>query len=177
MSEKNAFSEESLREIAEEKFKFRLSVRIHLWAYICVNGFLVLLNLLTSPFYLWSLYPILGWGVGLAEHATAYILYAKGVYPMSKRAVYFHVVAYVCVMVLLFFININIMGYAFNIPTWAFIPVIAWGSAVAIHGIVYRIYFAKIITEEGEVKSRKDIAIEKEMEKLKKERENEEDFY
>lgn len=41
----------------------------HLVSYIVVNVVLVVINLLTSPEYLWFIWPILGWGVGLAIHA------------------------------------------------------------------------------------------------------------
>lgn len=37
----------------------------HLWAFIGVQVFLLALNLLTSPNYLWFLFPLLGWGLGL----------------------------------------------------------------------------------------------------------------
>ncbi|AFY32647.1 2TM domain-containing protein [Calothrix sp. PCC 7507] len=37
----------------------------HLIAFIGVNGFLIVLNLLTSPAYFWAIFPILGWGLGL----------------------------------------------------------------------------------------------------------------
>ena len=41
----------------------------HLIAYILVNSGLVVLNLLTSPEYLWFLWAMLGWGIGLIFHA------------------------------------------------------------------------------------------------------------
>ncbi|MEA3478607.1 MAG: 2TM domain-containing protein [Bacteroidota bacterium] len=41
----------------------------HLFSYIVVNAVLVVINLLTSPEYLWFIWPILGWGVGLVIHA------------------------------------------------------------------------------------------------------------
>lgn len=41
----------------------------HLVSYIVVNAALVVINLLTSPEYLWFIWPILGWGVGLVIHA------------------------------------------------------------------------------------------------------------
>lgn len=37
----------------------------HLWAFIGVQLFLLALNLLTTPGYLWFLFPFLGWGLGL----------------------------------------------------------------------------------------------------------------
>ena len=41
----------------------------HLVTYILVNAVLVVINLLTSPEYLWFIWPIIGWGVGLVIHA------------------------------------------------------------------------------------------------------------
>jgi hypothetical protein len=38
----------------------------HLWAFVAVQLFLLALNLLTSPDYLWFLFPLLGWGLGLS---------------------------------------------------------------------------------------------------------------
>jgi ribosomal protein L7/L12 len=40
----------------------------HLLTYVLVNGFLVVVNLVTSSAYFWALWPILGWGLGLAFH-------------------------------------------------------------------------------------------------------------
>jgi hypothetical protein len=41
----------------------------HLITYFLVNTVLVVINLLTSPEYFWFIWPIIGWGVGLAIHA------------------------------------------------------------------------------------------------------------
>jgi hypothetical protein len=39
----------------------------HLRTYCIVNGFLFLVNVITNPGgYLWVIWPILGWGIGLA---------------------------------------------------------------------------------------------------------------
>ncbi|MFN9404521.1 MAG: 2TM domain-containing protein, partial [Dolichospermum sp.] len=40
----------------------------HLFAFMAINGFLVLLNLGVSPGYFWAIYPMLGWGLGLLLH-------------------------------------------------------------------------------------------------------------
>lgn len=42
----------------------------HLRAYCIVNGALVLINLMSSPGYLWFFWPLIGWGIGLAFHAA-----------------------------------------------------------------------------------------------------------
>lgn len=43
----------------------------HATAYALVNAGLLLINLLTSPAYLWVVWPLLGWGIGLASHGLA----------------------------------------------------------------------------------------------------------
>lgn len=46
----------------------RRDFRKHLISFIAVNLFLILLNLITTPSYFWSIFPVLGWGVGLFFH-------------------------------------------------------------------------------------------------------------
>ncbi|MEM9624288.1 MAG: 2TM domain-containing protein [Pseudomonadota bacterium] len=59
-------NEEQARERIEELKGFYA----HLAAYVAVNVCLVLLNLITSPGYLWFFFPLFGWGIGLAIHAV-----------------------------------------------------------------------------------------------------------
>jgi hypothetical protein len=40
----------------------------HLIAYVFVNMGLLVINLLTSPNYLWFFWPLLGWGIGVFFH-------------------------------------------------------------------------------------------------------------
>ena len=51
--------------------KALLGFYIHATVYGAVNAGLLLLNLLTSPGYLWFLWPLVGWGIGLAAHGLA----------------------------------------------------------------------------------------------------------
>jgi hypothetical protein len=44
---------------------------IHATVYALVNAFLIALNVLTSTAGLWSVWPLLGWGIGLAAHGVA----------------------------------------------------------------------------------------------------------
>lgn len=44
-------------------------VAVHLFVYLAVNAFLILVNLKSSPDNLWSIWPLLGWGAGLGAHA------------------------------------------------------------------------------------------------------------
>ena len=38
---------------------------------ILVNIFLIVLNLVTSPKYLWFFWPLLGWGIGVVFHGLS----------------------------------------------------------------------------------------------------------
>ncbi|GAB4248608.1 MAG: hypothetical protein Kow0027_11070 [Saprospiraceae bacterium] len=53
---------------AKKKVKAKKEFFKHLIAFSIVMPFLFFINLLTSPFHWWFLYPLLGWGMGLAFH-------------------------------------------------------------------------------------------------------------
>lgn len=42
---------------------------VHLTVFVCVNAFLIILNLITTPHSLWFYWVTLGWGIGLVAHA------------------------------------------------------------------------------------------------------------
>lgn len=167
----NGFSEENLRRIAALKIKFRLSVKIHLTAYILGIILLIIVNVLFTPTLLWVLFPIFGWLIGLAIHITAYIVYARGVFPIAKRAVIFNTVAYIFVNLLLFVINGYTDALLMKIKPsylWFLYPVFFWGLALILHYIIYLAFYNKELYEEGEKQTRMERAIEKEMQKMKK---------
>lgn len=56
----------ALRHVAKVR---QLYVRVA--RYIIIMAFLTALNLLTSPHYLWVVWPALGWGLGLLLHAAS----------------------------------------------------------------------------------------------------------
>jgi len=43
----------------------------HLTSYLVVNAFLLFINLRTTPWHIWAIWPMLGWGIGLVAHANA----------------------------------------------------------------------------------------------------------
>lgn len=59
--------ERERREFDEER---RREFWTHLTAYIIVNLALVGINIATGSGHFWAVYPILGWGIGLAFHAA-----------------------------------------------------------------------------------------------------------
>ena len=63
-----------LRRLAIRRADMKLAFRSHLMAYVIVNAGLVMINLITSDDYFWAIWPMLGWGIGLAAHgATVYM--------------------------------------------------------------------------------------------------------
>jgi hypothetical protein len=67
-----------LRRLAVRRADMKLAFRSHLFAYVIVNAGLVAINLLTSPGYFWAIWPIIGWGVGLAAHAVTVYMDGEG---------------------------------------------------------------------------------------------------
>lgn len=75
-------SEEDIRKVA----KARVGFRVHAMVYVIVNAFLVAIWAITSyfgadtppaePFSFWPVWPMLGWGVGLAIHG--FVVYGGG---------------------------------------------------------------------------------------------------
>ncbi|MBM3289858.1 MAG: 2TM domain-containing protein [Candidatus Hydrogenedentes bacterium] len=59
-------------ESAREEYKSRKKEGFyhHLRAYLIVNGALFFINLVTGADDLWFFYPLIGWGIGLAFHAS-----------------------------------------------------------------------------------------------------------
>jgi hypothetical protein len=53
---------------ARKRVKAKKGFYQHLMAYAIVNTFLLALNIFVSPGYLWFVFPMLGWGMGLAFH-------------------------------------------------------------------------------------------------------------
>ncbi|TFG04450.1 MAG: 2TM domain-containing protein [Promethearchaeota archaeon] len=174
MSEELEFSEESLRRIAAQKVIFRFSVKIHAIAYILVNILLFFINAIFTPNVWelstwWALYPALGWLVGLAIHITAYMLYAGG-YGYETRGILFNFVAYLFSMLLLAVID-YMTSPAFE---WFFYPALFWGVGIIVHIIISSWITRNQRGSEGKL-SRKERAIEQELQRMKNRMKREED--
>ena len=170
------FSEENLREIAKKKVVYRFAVRLHLVIFLIVNVLLFSINMITTPYYWWIIYPFFAWLIGVAEHLTAYIIYAKGIYPNAKRGVIFHIVAYIFVNLLLFMIfftnYVYLLPIAMPLPPytpniWFLYPLVFWGTGLLIHITVYLIFYRSKAGKEGIEQSKRERAIEREIEKMK----------
>ena len=60
-----------------ERAEALVGFAIHLAGYLAVNVVLLVINLLTSPGVPWAIWPLLGWGVGVASHGAG-VLFGTG---------------------------------------------------------------------------------------------------
>jgi uncharacterized membrane protein len=58
-----------LRKFAIEQLKKKREFQAHLIAYATVNLFLIVIWFVTGADFFWPIFPLLGWGIGLAFHA------------------------------------------------------------------------------------------------------------
>jgi len=164
MSVNSGFSEESLRKIAAQKVRFRFSVKFHLAIFIVVNALLFIVNIFVTPELYWVVFPFFSWLIGVNIHILSYILYARGVYPMAKRGMIYHLDSYIFVMFLMYIINLITLSEFY----WVLFPALFWGTGVIVHIIIYFLYYSGKNKKPGKFESRKERAIEKEMNKMRK---------
>ena len=60
--------EDDLRTAARRRLLARRGLAQHVLAYVSVNLALVVVWAMTGAAFFWPVYPILGWGIGLAFH-------------------------------------------------------------------------------------------------------------
>jgi hypothetical protein len=65
-----------IERLARRRAKAKIGWFIHLAAYLAVNLMLVVLSFASG--HRWAIFPLLGWGVGLALHGAAVWLFAPG---------------------------------------------------------------------------------------------------
>jgi hypothetical protein len=67
-----AVMREELAEYSAFVEQCRAGLLIHAVVYVAVNVLLIVVNAMTWSGYPWFVYPLLGWGIGLAAHAATY---------------------------------------------------------------------------------------------------------
>jgi hypothetical protein len=77
---------EDLKRIARRRAGAKLGLYIHAGVYVAINAFLALVQMQTTPQVLWNLWPLAGWGLGLAIHATVVLLAASGLRARMEAA-------------------------------------------------------------------------------------------
>ena len=73
-------AEDDLHRLAIRRADMRIAFRSHLMAYVVVNAGLTAIYVATSfGHYFWPVWPMLGWGIGLAAHAAAVYMDGEGI--------------------------------------------------------------------------------------------------
>lgn len=62
------YSEEQRYHKAQKKVQEIKAFYIHLTLYLLCNPIIIVVNLLTSPWFLWSLFCVFGWGIPIVLH-------------------------------------------------------------------------------------------------------------
>ena len=123
---------------------------VHLIAYVAVNAVLLALNATQTPpegeaHNWWALWPIAGWGIGLAAHAFAQVAQNQSrdgqlLANEDIRGVAVHLFVYLCVNALLIGINLNFSPD----NLWFIWPMLGWGIGLAGHAwLAYRAVLRK----------------------------------
>jgi hypothetical protein len=83
--EASGTGEQDLRSQAVERLKKKRDFKTHVLIYVLVNAFLVVIWAVTSDgdALFWPIFPILGWGIGLA--ANAWDVYGRR--PISEEEI------------------------------------------------------------------------------------------
>ncbi len=66
--------DEERHKIAKKRVEARFGFYIHAAVFIAVNLLLIAINLINSPGVLWFIWPLFGWGIGLAFHGASVFL-------------------------------------------------------------------------------------------------------
>lgn len=69
------FARAAFREREARQIRRRRAFVLHAAVWACVNAMLVVIWAITGGGHPWFLYPLLGWGIGIAAHgASVYLL-------------------------------------------------------------------------------------------------------
>ena len=86
MSIDNTTQDAALRQLALGRLKKQAEFKLHAMIYVLVNGFLVVIWWMTGVPFFWPVFPIFGWGIGLAANGwDAYLRTAPSEQEVRKE--------------------------------------------------------------------------------------------
>ncbi|MHA1379227.1 MAG: 2TM domain-containing protein [Candidatus Helarchaeota archaeon] len=120
----------------KEKDSLKVSILLHIAAYIVVQGLLIWINLAFWQGRFWVPTVSIGWGIGLSMHILTYILFQNDLLVPEKGlkvSVYYHGTGYAMVNALFVWLNLAI----WEGRLWFPIVLIAWGIGLGAHIIIW----------------------------------------
>lgn len=130
----------------------------HILCYIFVNALLIFLNFVTNfpPDYLWFVWPLTGWGLGLIFHIAIRGI-ARKKWRTGTKFLMIHLVIYL-VMTLYFFYLDTFTGLDFKNPiNWSYFPISAWGTMLFSHFLSMLFIQVREKPEEHRAKKRHNL--------------------
>lgn len=74
----NKMEDREAYQSAKKRVEAKIGFFSHIAVYIVVNCLLIIINISTSPQYLWFKWPLLGWGIGVIFHALGVFVFSGG---------------------------------------------------------------------------------------------------
>ena len=72
----NVMENQEAYQRAKKRVEEKIGFYIHLSVYVIGSILLVIINLRTSPQYLWFWWPLIGWGIGVLFHALVVFVFS-----------------------------------------------------------------------------------------------------
>ena len=69
LADESALTPDQMRAMALKRLRKQSDFRVHLWIYLAVNALLVVVCAWTGAPLFWPIFPIVGWGIGVAANA------------------------------------------------------------------------------------------------------------
>lgn len=129
----------------------RRALIVHVVVFILLNSGIALINFQFSPRVIWFVYPLIGWGIGVALHTLYYTTIGSkeedtgGKAAWRMRAFAAHLIVYLMVNIMLLIINLSFSPAVL----WFVYPALGWGMGVIIHFLFSIIW---PVEEKAEVK-------------------------
>jgi hypothetical protein len=73
---------------AKKRVEAKIGFFVHLAVYVGVNILLIIINLITSPRYLWFKWPLIGWSIGVFFHGlSVFVFSSRGLSAVKERMI------------------------------------------------------------------------------------------
>ena len=115
---------------------------------------------------MWFLWILTAWAIPLIIHISSFILYKKGILNLATVIILYHTICYFVINAFLAFTNWFTNNFTIIWFGWS---LGGWGAGLIVHYVIY-LYIVPRKEQKGTSKSWYQREIEREMQKIKKNR-------